>query len=742
MDLPILIKALVDDNLESRRYAAKMFQDHDLMIRDAMANVIAACKDKDATVRESAIIALAKSYQGLPGAQAEFFTRYKDEQDRAVKKHVLKALGSIYTPGQIETLDAEAICNVWMPASFDSDPDMRACSGVFLSLFFSPRRPEVVKRTLALLEDSTPDVREQTLNQLRKFAVLQRFNKEEGKTLFLTYAEDAARTLANGFASRQPERRRFSAEVACYYSPDNDYVMPDMAKGLQDSDEDVRKFCVECLNKFGKGALPALAPLLVVLKDHNPEIRRLTVQTVGQLGRAPGVLAGLMTALDDTDADVRLRAQEALENAGPFEKKDVAVIRPALGSNSAFARASAIDLLSRMGANADEAVPDLVSRLSNDKEKEAAVRLRAVQALGKIGKASKPAVPLLAAIVRESVAPDAKRVEATMKSGLAANDLYKRAIKSSVWIRSTLGSGTGALIDAPQRLVLTSYHVVRGAALAEVYFPQYEEKTGELITDKSEYLPRPGRVRIVARVVGFDPSRDLALLQVSSVPKNAETLFLARESARANHEVLSIGSSSDTLLWGSTRGVVRRDASRQALTFSSGQRVNAYVLETDSPINPGDSGGPVVNQKAELVAIAMSYRADQRQVSQFIDVREIREFVRQAARGKEVQAASLTPDSREELVASPNELRQAAIHSLGLIGAEAAGAVSSLGDVVRDKSVDLETRTEAATAAREKLVQELWCEPTTCCSCLAKQNLPKPQSWRRLARWAPRSWAP
>jgi hypothetical protein len=77
--------------------------------------------------------------------------------------------------------------------------------------------------------------------------------------------------------------------------------------------------------------------------------------------------------------------------------------------------------------------------------------------------------------------------------------------------------------------------------------------------------------------------------------------------------------------WVYTEGKVRQ-VYRKNMRFASGLFVKARVVETQAPINPGDSGGPVVNGDGELVGVASSYRLDAQLISNCIDVTEVRRF--------------------------------------------------------------------------------------------------------------------
>src|SRR5690606_28832556 len=90
--------------------------------------------------------------------------------------------------------------------------------------------------------------------------------------------------------------------------------------------------------------------------------------------------------------------------------------------------------------------------------------------------------------------------------------------------------------------------------------------------------------------------------------------------------VESIGNPGTTdALWVYTSGTVR---SVYQKTFRTGAGEHDFrVVETQAPINSGDSGGPVLNSKGELIAIAQAIAPNARLVSYSIDISEVRTFL-------------------------------------------------------------------------------------------------------------------
>ena len=83
--------------------------------------------------------------------------------------------------------------------------------------------------------------------------------------------------------------------------------------------------------------------------------------------------------------------------------------------------------------------------------------------------------------------------------------VYKQSILSVVWIHSTrpngLATGSGSLIDAERRLVLTNFHVVEENAKVMVFFPAFRE--GQPIPEKQYYADRVKRLGVPGKVVAL-----------------------------------------------------------------------------------------------------------------------------------------------------------------------------------------------------------------------------------------------
>jgi serine protease Do len=217
---------------------------------------------------------------------------------------------------------------------------------------------------------------------------------------------------------------------------------------------------------------------------------------------------------------------------------------------------------------------------------------------------------------------------ASLTSATADVEVYKKTLSSTAWVLAktdgATSSGTGVLINAEKKLLVTNFHVVGEARTAVIFFP--EVKDGKPNIDRNTYLKDVKKLGVRGRVLGVDRKRDLALIELDRLPKGTTAIDLAPESIGPGEDVQSIGNSGSTeALWVYTSGTVRSVYQKQFRT-GSGEH-DFMVVETQSPINPGDSGGPVVNSKGELVAICQSLSPKARLVTYCVDISEVKTFL-------------------------------------------------------------------------------------------------------------------
>jgi tetratricopeptide (TPR) repeat protein len=208
-----------------------------------------------------------------------------------------------------------------------------------------------------------------------------------------------------------------------------------------------------------------------------------------------------------------------------------------------------------------------------------------------------------------------------------AEDVYARTLRGTALVITPTTVGTGWVIDLDQGLLVTNEHVVTRNEKVVVIFPTYG-KDGRPVAERSYY--RRQAPRFAAEVIDADGPRDLAVIRLKEKPPEGVTAVkLAEQDPRPGDRVHSIGNpGASDALWVYSAGTVRQ-IYRKEWRYQSGPVHEARVVETQAAINPGDSGGPVVNDAGELVAVVSGKLPEASLMSWCIAASEAREYVEQ-----------------------------------------------------------------------------------------------------------------
>jgi S1-C subfamily serine protease len=175
---------------------------------------------------------------------------------------------------------------------------------------------------------------------------------------------------------------------------------------------------------------------------------------------------------------------------------------------------------------------------------------------------------------------------------LTAEQVYSRSAPSVVSISASSGGslqggssgqqGTGFVISADGE-ILTNYHVIENAE-------------SNITVD----FNAAGGATRTATVIGEDPSKDLALLKINPSGLQLKPLTLADSStAQIGDAVFAIGNPyglSETL----TRGII--SAEGRSIQSPNGSKIKG-ALQTDAALNPGNSGGPLLNGDGQVIGV-------------------------------------------------------------------------------------------------------------------------------------------
>jgi serine protease Do len=243
-----------------------------------------------------------------------------------------------------------------------------------------------------------------------------------------------------------------------------------------------------------------------------------------------------------------------------------------------------------------------------------------------------PPSPTPAPPVAEVAEPETLAVVAP----ISPREIARRASGYTVFVRSGAAYGAGVLFD-DRGHVLTCNHVLLDADNVEVRF-------------------EGAAMGMTARVVERDPDLDLALLAIDGeIPASSTPAmtygFDGLEAIERGDEVYAMGSPRK-MRFSFHRGIV---------SFIGRPFEQVFFLQTDLAMNPGSSGGPILNDRGQLIGIAAFILRDGQGLSFALPIDyAIRRF------------QSLTDDSlRDERVATFESWlgRQAAAeHTAGVAG--------------------------------------------------------------------------
>ena len=201
-------------------------------------------------------------------------------------------------------------------------------------------------------------------------------------------------------------------------------------------------------------------------------------------------------------------------------------------------------------------------------------------------------------VVRASPAPTPAAPVADDRR-LTVSEIYARAAPGVVQITSTAAAsdnpsaapfdqqaaprqalGSGFVIDKTGHIV-TNYHVIEGADEIEVSFSNQDT--------------------LSASVVGTDPSTDIAVLRVQSTSRGLAPLaFGNSDTIRVGDPVVAIGNPFG-LRRTATAGIVSAVQER-TITAPNGYPID-HVIQTDAEINSGNSGGPLLSSRGEVIGV-------------------------------------------------------------------------------------------------------------------------------------------
>lgn len=205
-------------------------------------------------------------------------------------------------------------------------------------------------------------------------------------------------------------------------------------------------------------------------------------------------------------------------------------------------------------------------------------------------------------------------------------EVYKKAAPATVLVVTKNGFGSGIVISTDGE-VLTNWHVIQNETHAAVVFkPQ-----------KGVAVRRD--LAFAVRLIKVDQAADLALLQILAPPPNLSVLsFGDLNEVEVGQDVHAIGHPEGQV-WTYTTGIISQVRPQYQWKDEHQLSHQSTVIQTQTALNPGNSGGPLLNDRAEVIGIN-SFRGEGEGLNYAVAVDVVKSFLRQS---KTVAAPSTPP---------------------------------------------------------------------------------------------------
>lgn len=193
-----------------------------------------------------------------------------------------------------------------------------------------------------------------------------------------------------------------------------------------------------------------------------------------------------------------------------------------------------------------------------------------------------PSSPLTQADIEGAVT---RAMESTTETPAASVEVYQAIVPSLVFIRTDTseggkagrGQGSGVIINGDGS-ILTAYHVVAGATRIRVIFADGTEATAE--------------------IANAEPERDLAILLADGAPEVIVPAVLGG-GVQVGDEAFAVGNPLGFVASISAGVISGLD---RAVPVEGGEVLDG-LIQFDAAVNPGSSGGPLLNRRGQVIGI-------------------------------------------------------------------------------------------------------------------------------------------
>ncbi len=192
--------------------------------------------------------------------------------------------------------------------------------------------------------------------------------------------------------------------------------------------------------------------------------------------------------------------------------------------------------------------------------------------------------------------------------------IYRALSPSVVLIITKEAIGSGSVVAGG--LILTNWHVVGNFRQVGVIYKPNSEGSQPSSADV-----------VAAQVIKTDPTHDLALLKPASIPAGIRPIALGdRNDFSIGSDVHAIGHPSGEA-WTYTKGIISQLRDNYSWNVKPNLSFRADVIQTQTPISPGSSGGPLLSDDGKLVGVNSFKDTTAQAINFAVSVVDVRSFL-------------------------------------------------------------------------------------------------------------------
>lgn len=202
----------------------------------------------------------------------------------------------------------------------------------------------------------------------------------------------------------------------------------------------------------------------------------------------------------------------------------------------------------------------------------------------------------------------------------AGRAVYRKTVDAVVLVVTQAGALGSGVVFHRDGWIVTNWHVVRDAPVVGVIFRQERFLSGGKLLEQ-DVVP--------AYVDHRDSTRDLALLRLARRPVPLVVVpFADMRQIEVGEDVYAIGHPKG-LLWTYTQGVISQIRPNYSWRTTGGTEHRATVIQTQTMVAPGSSGGPLFDPSGQLAGIIAVGHLDTPGLNFAVAANELTDFIRE-----------------------------------------------------------------------------------------------------------------